>query len=167
LFVVVGAKVLALRNGTVDLHGSPTIRTWTQLGMTAVNGSSTITLLKPVDWPINSEVIIATTSDRFSQQESELRQITNISSDGLTLTLDQPLQYTHLGITQQVNTTMIEVRGEVGLLSHNVIFQGLYRYNDECQMIEGFILGSVTATWNETIEECPAGFNPGKDLFNM
>lgn len=123
-FVIVGAKVIALRDGTLDLHGTPTVETWTQLGATALNGSSSITLLKAVNWSVNSEIIIATTGDRLSQRESEVRRITNISSDGLTLTLDKPLKYTHLGVTQQVNTTSIEVRGEVGLLSRNVVVQG-------------------------------------------
>lgn len=122
-----GAKVLAIREGTLDMHGIPTIRTWTQLGATAINGSSTINLLQPVNWTIGSQIVIATTSDRFSQKESEIRQITNISSNGLILTLDQPLTYTHLGITQILNSITIEIRAEVGLLSHNVIFQGFYR----------------------------------------
>ncbi|CAF3338880.1 unnamed protein product [Rotaria sp. Silwood2] len=80
---IYGAKVLALRDGIVDMHGTPTIRTWTQLGVTALNGSSTITLVQPVDWAIDSQIVIATTGDRFSQKESEVRRITNISSDGL------------------------------------------------------------------------------------
>ncbi|CAF4012065.1 unnamed protein product [Rotaria sp. Silwood2] len=140
---IFGAKVLALREGTVDMHGMPTVRTWTQLGATAGNGSTTITLLQPIDWNVDSQIVIATTGDRFSQKESEIRRIVNISSDGLTLILDTPLMYTHLGVTQTLNSTNIEVRGEVGLLSHNVVFQG-----------------SITETWNEIIEECPAGFNP-------
>ena len=109
------------------MHGIPTIRTWTQLGATANNGSSTITLRQPVNWTVDSQIVIATTSDRFSQKESEIRRITNISSNGLILTLDKPLTYTHLGITQILNSTTIEIRAEVGLLSHNVIFQGLYK----------------------------------------
>lgn len=124
---IVGAKVLAIREGTLDMHGLPTIRTWTQLGATAMNGSSTITLLQPVNWTINSQIVIATTSDRFSQEESEIRRITNISPNGLILTLDEPLTYTHLGITQTLNSITIEIRAEIGLLSHNVIFQGFYR----------------------------------------
>ncbi|CAF1351069.1 unnamed protein product [Rotaria sordida] len=140
---IFGAKVLALREGTVDMHGMSTIQTWTQLGATANNGSTVITLLQPIDWNVNSQIVIATTSDRFSQKENEIRRIVNISSDRLTLTLDTPLKYTHLGATQTLNSTTIEIRGEVGLLSHNVVFQG-----------------SITETWDETIEECPAGFNP-------
>lgn len=109
------------------MHGTSVIRTWTQLAATAVNGSATITLLQPVDWPVESEIVIATTGDRFSQKESEVHRIANISSDGLTLTLSKPLKYTHLGVAQTLNnTTMIEARAEVGLLSHNVVFQGLY-----------------------------------------
>ncbi|CAF3294041.1 unnamed protein product [Rotaria sp. Silwood2] len=141
---IFGAKVLALREGTLDMHGIPTVQTWAQLGATAMNGSTTLTLLQPVNWTINSQIVIATTSDRFSQKESEIRRITNISSNGLTLTLDQPLTYTHLGTSQTLNSTTIEIRAEVGLLSHNVVFQG-----------------SITETWNDTIEACPAGFNPG------
>ncbi|CAF4657274.1 unnamed protein product [Rotaria sp. Silwood1] len=140
---IFGAKVLALREGTLDMHGIPTVRSWTQLGATAMNGSTTLTLLQPVNWTISSQIVIATTSDRFSQKESEIRRITNISSNGLTLTLDQPLTYTHLGISQTLNSTTIEIRAEVGLLSHNVVFQG-----------------AITETWNDTIEACPAGFNP-------
>ncbi|CAF3361993.1 unnamed protein product [Rotaria sp. Silwood1] len=140
---IFGAKVLALRDGTVDMHGKTTVRTWTKLGITANNGSSTITLLQQVDWPIGSQIIIATTGDFLSQQESEIRRIMNISSDGLTLTLDEPLTYTHLGITLNLNATSIDIRGEVGLLSHNIIFQG-----------------SITDTWTETIPACPDGFNP-------
>lgn len=108
------------------MHGIPTVRTWAQLANTANNGSSTITLLQSVNWTIGSQIIIATTSDRFSQKESEIRQITNISSNGLVLTLDKPLTYTHLGLVQSINSITVEVRAEVGLLTHNVVFQGLY-----------------------------------------
>lgn len=116
---------MAIREGSLDMHGLPTVRTWTRLGATANNGSSTITLMEHVNWTIGSQIVIATTSDRFSQKESELRRIKNISSNGLVLTLDKPLNYTHLGITRIVNSTQLEIRAEVGLLSHNVIFQGL------------------------------------------
>ena len=115
---------MALRDGRLDMHGIPTIRTWTQLGSTALNGSSTITLRQSVNWTIDSLIVIATTNDRFSQKESELRRIRNISSNGLILTLDKPLIYTHLGISLNLNSTIVDLRAEVGLLSHNVIFQG-------------------------------------------
>ncbi len=74
---------------------------------------------------MGSQIVIATTGDYLSQGESETRMITAISPNGLTLTLDSPLNFTHLGITQNVGSTSVELRAEVGLLSHNVVFQGL------------------------------------------
>ncbi|CAF3925163.1 unnamed protein product [Rotaria sp. Silwood2] len=135
---IFGAKVLAVREGIIDMHGKPTVQMWTHLAMTAVNGSSTITLRQAVDWTVGSEIIIATTGDYLSQGESEKRTITGISNNGLTLTLNTPLNWTHLGVTQNLGSISIDARAEVGLLSHNVVFQG-----------------SVTETWNQTIKACP------------
>ena len=68
-----------------------------------------------------------------------------MSDNGRTLTLNSPLTYQHLGISRTIGSTTVDIRAEVGLLSHNVIFQG-----------------SITETWNQTIEPCPTGFNPGE-----
>ena len=110
------------------MHGQTTATTWTKLNETAESGSSIITLQHSVNWAIDSQIIIATTGDFASQNESEVRRVTNISSDGRTLTLDRPLDFTHLGVVLHFNATTIEVRAEVGLLSHNIIFQGLIFY---------------------------------------
>ncbi|CAF3592631.1 unnamed protein product [Rotaria sordida] len=142
---IFGAKVLALREGIVDMHGRNVVRTWARLASTAAAGSTQITLLQNVDWSVGSQIVIATTGDYLSQGQSEIRTITAISSNGLTLTLDSALTYSHLGVTRNVGSTSVEIRAEVGLLSHNVIFQG-----------------STTSTWNTTIEACPTGFNPGE-----
>lgn len=136
---------MALRDGTVDMHGANVVRTWTRLAATANAGASQITLLQSVDWPIGSQIIIATTGNYLSQGQSEVRTITGLSNNNLTLTLDSSLTYQHLGVTRTVGSTSVELRAEVGLLSHNIVFQG-----------------STTATWNQTIEACPEGFNPGK-----
>lgn len=122
--ILVGAKVLAIRDGRLEMHGMPTIRTWTQLASTASNGSTIIHLQESVNWTIDSLIVIATTNDRFTQKESEIRRIRNISSNGLMITLDKPLIYTHLGISLTINSTTVHLRAEVGLLSHNVVFQG-------------------------------------------
>jgi hypothetical protein len=145
LSILDGAKVLGLRDGTVDMHGKVVNQMWTRLASTATSGSSQITLQYPVDWSIDNEIVIATTGDYESQGESEVRTIINISSDGRTLTLNSPLNYTHLGITQTVGPTTIEIRAEVGLLTHNIVFQG-----------------STTSTWDQTIPACPDGFDPGE-----
>lgn len=121
-----GAKVLGLRDGTVDMHGKNVVQTWTRLASTAAAGATQITLQRSaLDWLVGSQIVIATTGDFESQGQTETRTITAISSDGLTLTLNAPLVNRHLGITQTVGTTSVEVRAEVGLLTHNVVFQGL------------------------------------------
>ncbi|CAF4927147.1 unnamed protein product, partial [Rotaria socialis] len=58
---IFGAKVLAVRDGILDMHGREVIRTWGRLASTATAGSTQITLLQNVDWSVGSEIIIATT----------------------------------------------------------------------------------------------------------
>ena len=116
--------MLAIRDGTVDMHGRSVTQTWTRLASTAAAGSTQITLAQVAGWTVGSKIVIATTGNYRSQGESETRTITAVSSNGLTLTLDSALSYTHLGVTQSVGSTSVEVRAEVGLLSHNVVFQG-------------------------------------------
>lgn len=142
---LVGAKVLALREGIIDMHGIPMVRTWSQLANTAAAGAQNITLRHNIDWPVGSQIVIATTGNYLSQRETEVRTITAVSSNGRTLTLDTPLNYLHLGVTQVVGTTSVEARAEVGLLSHNIVFRG-----------------SVESSWLEKIEACPGGFDPGE-----
>jgi hypothetical protein len=55
-----GAKVIACYECKIDIHGTPQVA-WTQLTATANVGDSEITLLDPVQWPVDSRVVIATT----------------------------------------------------------------------------------------------------------
>ncbi|CAF2034520.1 unnamed protein product, partial [Rotaria magnacalcarata] len=134
-----------LRPIELPIYHKPVTQTWTYLDTTASSGSSKIVLRQSVNWPVGNTIVIATTDDYLSQGQSEIRKITAISNDGRTLALDFPLAYTHLGVTQHVGSTVGEVRAEVGLLSHNIIFQG-----------------AVLETWNSLIVAYPTGFNPGE-----
>lgn len=149
---IFGSKVIAVRNGTVEMHGQPVGVTWTHLGLTANVGVDQIVLKEPVSWPVGSEIVIATTGDLLSQGQTEVRKIISVSNDKTTLTLDQPLQFTHLAEERTVSDGSgidykVWVRAEVGLLSRNVIFQG---HNDD--------------TWNSlrSAPACPDGFDPGE-----
>ena len=123
-----GAKVIALRNGTLDMHGIHVGVTWTKLGASVVAGATEIVLQEPVVWPVGSEIVIATTGDKFSPGESEVRFITGKSNGDRTLTLDKALAYGHFGEDRTVGSNgdfqTISVRAEVGLLTRNVKFQG-------------------------------------------
>ncbi|XP_067676837.1 fibrocystin-L-like isoform X2 [Haliotis asinina] len=142
---IYGAKVLAVRNGTLDLHGKNVGVTWTRLASTAAAGATTITVEQPVHWLIGDSIAIATTGGRHSQKETEVRTITAISSDKMTLTLDTALKYSHLGVTLTFNGESVETRAEVGLLTHNVV-----------------VRGSTNTQWQDTIEPCADGFDTGE-----
>jgi hypothetical protein len=81
---------------------------------------------------LGGKIVIATTGDKFSPGESEVRTIVAKSSDNTTLILDSPLEFTHLCEIRTIgngsNTVKLYVRAEVGLLSRNVVYQG---YNDQ------------------------------------
>jgi len=74
-----------------------------------------------------------------------VRTIASVSADGKTLTLTEPLEYTHLGVEVTLGDgTVLQGRAEVGLLTRNVLVQG-----------------SQSMEWNDKIEACPDGFNTG------
>ena len=139
----------------IDLHGSTVGVTWTHLDSTASADSNTIKLKESVIWPLNSQIIIATTGNKFSIGQSESRNIISKSADNKTLTLDKPLEFEHLSEKRTVGsgtkTIDLYLRAEVGLLSRNVIFQG---YNDE--------------SWAPLLTSvgCSDKFNPGFYFFS-
>uniref|UniRef100_A0A3P9KTK4 Polycystic kidney and hepatic disease 1 (autosomal recessive)-like 1 n=1 Tax=Oryzias latipes TaxID=8090 RepID=A0A3P9KTK4_ORYLA len=143
---VYGAKTLAVREGVLDLHGIPVPVPWTHLAETATNGSLTLTLMKAVTWKPGDEIVIASTGHRHSQRENEVRKIASVSANGKTLTLTEPLTYTHLGVSVTLpDGTVFEGRAEVGLLTRNIL-----------------VRGSQQQEWNDNIEACPDGFNTGE-----
>lgn len=117
---------------------------WTRLENTANIDATEIVLTHPVDWVVGDVVVIATTNHRHRQQETEQRIITSVSTDKRTLTLDQPLTYSHLGVTGNYGGQNIEFRAEVGLLSRTITFRG-----------------TLDEQWNDPIEQCPDGFDTG------
>ncbi|KAM6958720.1 PKHD1 like 1, tandem duplicate 1 [Aplochiton taeniatus] len=143
---VYGAKTLAVREGLLDLHGIPIPVPWTHLAQTASSGSVSLTLMMNVTWKTGDQIVIASTGDRHSQRENEQRTIASVSSDGRTLTLTEPLQYTHLGVSVTLpDGTVFEGRAEVGLLTRNIV-----------------VRGSDQLEWNDNIKACPEGFNTGE-----
>lgn len=70
---IYGNKVIAVRFGTLDLHGVKRTPTWTTLDTTVQPGSAQITLREAVDWKVGEEIVIAPTS--FEVDEAEKRTI--------------------------------------------------------------------------------------------
>lgn len=108
--------------GRMDFHGAPLSRTWVKLGATAAAGESRVALAEPVQgWRDGDQVLV--TASRLGRDvgqgserlETEQRTIQTIEKSDLTL--DRPLERTHLGEG--------EFRAEVANLSRNVIVQSL------------------------------------------
>lgn len=99
--------------GVWSAYGQKTTRRWGKLNGNAALGAMSVTVDGDVsDWPVGAQIVITQTGDGFTT-ETELRTIQSVS--GSTLGLDAPLTYAHLGTGQE--------RGEVGLLSSNVILE--------------------------------------------
>ncbi|XP_041477742.1 fibrocystin-L-like isoform X1 [Lytechinus variegatus] len=139
-----GAKVLAVRNGTLDLHGQPVPVMWTHLSQTIEPNDMEISLMLPVTWNVGDEIVIATTGGRQDSGQSEVVTITAVSQDKMTLTIDPPIMHRHISIVQDIEGITLETRAEVGLLTHNVV-----------------VRGNVNEDWTEEIEACEQPFNTG------
>ncbi|XP_072034167.1 fibrocystin-L-like [Amphiura filiformis] len=140
-----GAKVIAVRNGTLDLHGNPVPVTWTHLAHTIKKGDKRLTLMKPVTWKVGDEIVIASTGSRNSVKESEVLTITGVSVDGMTLDFEPAVQYDHISVVQTIHGVVLETRAEVGLLTRNVV-----------------VRGSDDSDWTETIGACEDEFDTGQ-----
>ncbi|WP_232427015.1 G8 domain-containing protein [Teredinibacter turnerae] len=111
---LMGDRTISVMGGTLELHGNRT-HTWTKLAATANAGSSTIQVLDASQWQVGDVIALASTD--FEADQAEQKTIAAIS--GNSITLDSALQYTHFGeITYDVDQ-----RGEVGLLSRNILIQ--------------------------------------------
>ena len=122
---IYGNKVIALRFGTLEMHGIVRDKTWTLLASTAAVGATTITLNEVVDWKVGEQIAIASTS--YKGREGEKRFITAIDRTTPAkpvLTLDKALLYKHFAATETYGTDTIDMRAEVGLLTRNVVYRG-------------------------------------------
>jgi hypothetical protein len=138
----------AMNGGKIEFHGQEKV-SWSNLGRNVKSGANQIIMAQPVDWEIGEEIVIV--SSRLNWEEAEQRTIHAMSNDGLTITLDTPLNYPHLGVLKTYTrstdnkTWTADLRAEVGLLTHNVKIQG-----DPNSVTDGYG-GHIMAMSNSTI----------------
>jgi len=139
-----GAKVIACYECKMDIHGTPQIA-WTQLTVTANAGDSEIRLLEPVQWPVDSRIVIATTDfESPLSSHTELASVAAVLDGGhrvqlkdvrvcprytfsgqpMDCTLKDVLSFPHIGETRVVEGRTLHFRAEVGLVTRNIIIQG-------------------------------------------
>jgi cell migration-inducing and hyaluronan-binding protein len=105
---------IMLMGGTLSLHGNRT-NSWTKLSRTAEAGSNSIDVLNAAGWRAGDVIVLASTD--FDPHQAERRTIAAIR--GNTITLDKKLDYMHFGKI----TFDVDERGEVGMLSRNIVIQ--------------------------------------------
>ncbi|MBZ5636822.1 MAG: G8 domain-containing protein, partial [Acidobacteriia bacterium] len=105
---------IMLMGGTLNLHGNRT-NSWTKLSKTAEAGSNSIEVLNAAGWRAGDVIVLASTD--FDPRQAERRTIAAIR--GNTITIDKKLDSMHFGKI----TFDVDERGEVGMLSRNIVIQ--------------------------------------------
>ena len=117
-----GRKSIGVHGG-MDLHGTPRNPAWTKINETAKAGSSYLVLIEPVDWKVDEEIVLTTTS--YSPFETETFKIVAVSSDHLTITLNTSLKYDHIAMSENIqNGKSYSIAAGVGLLTRNIKITG-------------------------------------------
>src|SRR3954454_20531962 len=105
---------IMVMGGTLNLHGDRT-NSWTKLSKTAEAGSNSIEVLNATGWRAGDMIVLASTD--YDPHQAERRPVAAIR--GNTITLDKKLEYMHFGKI----TFDVDERGEVGMLSRNILIQ--------------------------------------------
>jgi cell migration-inducing and hyaluronan-binding protein len=114
------SKMIAVYSpGQLELHGEAR-SAWTRLAATANAGTTQLLLETAPNWRAGDRVVIASTS--FEPNEAEVVVVAAVS--GTSVTLGEPLHFTHWGTTQTIAGATLDERAEVGLLSRNIVVRG-------------------------------------------
>jgi hypothetical protein len=145
---MIGGKGIGVYGG-FDMHGKPRNITWTTLESTAYAGSNILRLEKAVDWQVNEEIVLTTTSYRPTQTETF--KISSVSLDRKTLTLNSSLEFDHLVVSENFTTgSSYRIAAAVGLLSRNIKVIGS-EYDAQFSDLYGFRI--LVSDYSNTILE--------------
>ena len=113
-----GNKVLGVLRGNLEIYGKPQI-SWTLLRTSAFPNDTTISLVEEVNWAPGEKVVIAPTS--YNPYEAEVLTIASVQGNNVTFI--EPVKFLHYSSTLEFPES-IEMKAEVGLLSHNIKIRG-------------------------------------------
>lgn len=116
-----GNKGLVVMDGVLELHGRRAATAWTRLNADAAPGAKSLVLDEAPGWNAGDQIVVATSSTTMDEYDASKI----VAIDGKSVTLESPLAFKHLG-TKAAPTTgiTVDVRAEVGLLTHNIVVQG-------------------------------------------
>lgn len=112
--------------GRMEFHGAEMNRTWVKLGAPLKSGDAVVTLAEPVTgWRVGDKVIVTGSRQNYggrtfrkdangkTRAQTEERTLARV--DGMTVTLDAPLQFEHFGSG--------DFRSEIANLSRSVVVE--------------------------------------------
>eukprot|EP00735_Rhodelphis_limneticus_P009645 TRINITY_DN2840_c1_g2::TRINITY_DN2840_c1_g2_i1::g.6132::m.6132 TRINITY_DN2840_c1_g2::TRINITY_DN2840_c1_g2_i1::g.6132 ORF type:complete len:2077 (-),score=567.85,sp/Q86WI1/PKHL1_HUMAN/31.35/0.0,sp/Q86WI1/PKHL1_HUMAN/29.80/3e-30,G8/PF10162.4/8.7e-26,Beta_helix/PF13229.1/3.9,Beta_helix/PF13229.1/2.6,Beta_helix/PF13229.1/0.35,DUF1049/PF06305.6/0.19 TRINITY_DN2840_c1_g2_i1:1087-7215(-) len=120
-----GSKSLGIF-GNVKMFGVPVARMSTALDTFAFKGQRTIHVKDNVlaaGWKVGDMIVLAPTG--YEAWHTETFNISGISSDGRTLTLDAAITYDRAYESVRVGNDTLVIAAEVGLLTRNVVVEGV------------------------------------------
>ncbi|XP_027664450.2 fibrocystin isoform X1 [Falco cherrug] len=117
-----GVKFLAVRNGTLSIHGWMPKVAFTRLKSSAHADDTRLVLQEPVDWQPGDEIVVGRTSLGDAQQQEEMAIIESVNDTELYLR--SPLRYSHGAGEEWVNGQGLRLSAVVALISRRVAVQG-------------------------------------------
>ncbi|XP_053236369.1 fibrocystin isoform X2 [Podarcis raffonei] len=117
-----GAKFLAVRNGTLSMHGCVPKVTVTHLKSAARPNDTKLVLVDHVDWKPGDEVVICGGGPRSAQKQEEVVTVKTVN--GTELYVSSPLRYPHGIAEEQVSGEHHVFRALVALVSRSVVIHG-------------------------------------------
>ncbi|KAM3851012.1 fibrocystin [Vipera latastei] len=121
-FFPYGVKFLAVRNGTLSMHGCVPKIPVTYLKSAAYPNETKLDLIDFVDWKPGDEVVVCGGSFEDAQKKKEILTIKEIK--GTELYITSPLRYSYAVTEKQVLKEHLTFRAVVALLSRNLVIQG-------------------------------------------
>ena len=115
-----GANVLGVMGGRLELHGTPRPVRWTRLAATARRGATRLAVQSARGWRRGDRIVVASTSN--DPDEAEERTVKRVRRN--MITLDHPLAHTHWGRSERIAGKRVAQRAEVGLLTRNIVIRG-------------------------------------------
>ncbi|XP_009642896.1 fibrocystin, partial [Egretta garzetta] len=117
-----GVKFLAVRNGTLSIHGWMPKVAFTHLKSSAHANDTRLLLQEPVDWHPGDEIMVGRTGVGEVQQQEEMVVIESVNNTELYLR--SPLRYSHNVGEGWVNGQSLPLSAVVALISRRVVVQG-------------------------------------------
>uniref|UniRef100_A0A8D0L0P7 PKHD1 ciliary IPT domain containing fibrocystin/polyductin n=1 Tax=Strix occidentalis caurina TaxID=311401 RepID=A0A8D0L0P7_STROC len=117
-----GVKFLAVRNGTLSIHGWMPKVSLTRLKSSAHVNDTRLVLQEPVDWQPGDKIVVGQTGLGDAQQQEEMAVIESVNNTELYLR--SPLRYSHSVGDGWVNGQSLPLSAVVAMISRRVVVQG-------------------------------------------